>query len=106
MSHRRTSMGQLKHRIFRRKSASFTKIELDAEKNNEEVDDNDAKNSASGSRTWTNSMGRTLRRRLSAFRKDTGDNESSVVSKSVQEKVNVIQLRNSSHRNIPSNTVR
>lgn len=99
-------MGQLKHRIFRRKSASFTKIELDAEKNNEEVDDNDAKNSASGSRTWTNSMGRTLRRRLSAFRKDTSDNESSVVSKSVQEKVNVIQLRNSSHRNIPSNTVR
>ncbi|VDO15374.1 unnamed protein product [Brugia timori] len=92
--------------LYFRKSASFTKIELDAEKNNEEVDDNDAKNSASGSRTWTNSMGRTLRRRLSAFRKDTSDNESSVVSKSVQEKVNVIQLRNSSHRNIPSNTVR
>ncbi|EFO23597.1 hypothetical protein LOAG_04887 [Loa loa] len=107
MSHRRTSMGQLKHRIFRKKSASFTKIELDDTKNSEEIDDNDAKSTASGSKTWTNAMGRSLRRRLSAFRKDTSDNESSVVSKSIPERVNVIQLRNSSsHRNTPSNIVR
>ncbi|CAG9539577.1 unnamed protein product [Cercopithifilaria johnstoni] len=107
MSHRRTSMDQLKHRIFRRKSASLTKIELDGRKNNEEVDDNEAKNAASGSKTWTNSMGRSLLRRLNAFRRDTSDNESSVVSKSIPERVNVIQLRNSSsHRNTPSNTVR
>uniref|UniRef100_A0A0R3RUG6 Uncharacterized protein n=1 Tax=Elaeophora elaphi TaxID=1147741 RepID=A0A0R3RUG6_9BILA len=107
MPHRRTSMGQLKHRIFRKKSASFTKIELDEEKIGEETDENEGKNAASGSKTWTNAMGRSLRRRLSAFRKDSNDNESSVISKSIPERVNVIQLRNSSsHRNSPSNTVR
>ncbi|VDP27392.1 unnamed protein product [Onchocerca flexuosa] len=39
------------------------------------MDDNEAKNAALGSKTWTNTMGRTLRRKLSAFRKDTNDNE-------------------------------
>uniref|UniRef100_A0A915Q165 Uncharacterized protein n=1 Tax=Setaria digitata TaxID=48799 RepID=A0A915Q165_9BILA len=106
MTHRRPSMGQLKHRIFRRKSASFTKIELDERKDGEEMDDNEVKNTASGSKTWTNAMGRSLRRRLNAFRKDGNDSESSVVSKSMPERVNVIQLRKSSHRNTASNTVR
>ncbi|VDK89437.1 unnamed protein product [Litomosoides sigmodontis] len=97
MPNRRTSMGQL-HRIFRKKSASFTKIELDGEKNGE--DDSDARSAASGSRTWTNAMGRSLRKRLSAFRKDSSESESFAISKSVSERVNVIQLRN------PSNAVR
>lgn len=61
--------------FYFRKSASLTKIEIDGEKSGEELDDNNTKNTVSSSKTWTNAMGRTLRRKLSAFRKDNKDSE-------------------------------
>ncbi|VDN07854.1 unnamed protein product [Thelazia callipaeda] len=68
-------MNRLKHRIFRRRSASFTKIDEFAQSKDGDEDECESKIAASSSKTWTNSMGRTLKRRLSIFRKDNDENE-------------------------------
>lgn len=66
-------MDRLRQKIFRRKSASFTKIdELDEIKDETE---NEVKNMPSSSRTWTTTMGKSLRRKLSVFRKEIDEND-------------------------------
>uniref|UniRef100_A0A183E675 DUF4797 domain-containing protein n=1 Tax=Gongylonema pulchrum TaxID=637853 RepID=A0A183E675_9BILA len=97
MPHKSTK-SKIRLRIFRRRSASFTKIdELSKEEDEAEAE---AKTVASSSKTWTTTMGRSLRKKLSAFRKDIDESDSPAASKSASEGVNVIYLRKpSSNRN-------